>query len=291
MKPKDTVFSKKFSINCRGHILNLECPKIMGILNLTPDSFYDGGRYTEEKAMMKQLEKMISEGADIIDLGGFSSRPGADIPSPKTEKERLKPALSYLKAKHPDVLISIDTWNANTADWAIENYLVGLINDISSGRHDPDIIDVVAKWKLPYIAMHMQGTPEDMQKNPSYEDIVDDLLFYFAERVQFLYSKGINDIIIDPGFGFGKTLDHNYTLLSLLDVFNSLELPIMVGISRKSMIYKFINTSAKESLNGTTALHMFALLKGVNILRVHDVAEAKETIQLFNKLYSAGKSE
>jgi len=263
----------------------------MGILNLTPDSFYDGGRYTEEKAMMKQIDKMISEGADIIDLGGFSSRPGADIPSPKTEKERLKPALSYLKAKHPDVLISIDTWNASTADWAIENYLVGLINDISSGRHDPDIIDVVAKWKLPYIAMHMQGTPEDMQKNPSYEDIVDDLLFYFAERVQFLYSKGINDIIIDPGFGFGKTLDHNYTLLSLLDVFNSLELPIMVGISRKSMIYKFINTSAKESLNGTTALHMFALLKGVNILRVHDVAEAKETIQLFNKLYSAGKSE
>lgn len=285
MKPKDTFFSKDFSINCHGHLIELNTPKIMGILNLTPDSFYDGGRHNTRQGMIKQVDKIISEGADFIDVGGFSSRPGAALPDFKTETERLKPALEYIKVNYPEMPVSVDTCHAKVASFAIENYKADIINDISAGNIDPEITDVIASWNIPYIAMHMKDTPDKMQADPKYKDVVDDILLFFAKKVEQWQAKGINDIIIDPGFGFGKTLDHNYQLLAALDVFQSLELPILVGISRKSMIYNLLGAGPEEALNGTSALNMFALGKGADILRVHDVKEAKELIKLHEKLY------
>jgi dihydropteroate synthase len=291
MKPKDTFFSKDFSINCHGQLIELDTPKVMGILNLTPDSFYDGGRHNNGQSMTSQIDKIINEGADFIDIGGFSSRPGAELPNYRTETDRLKPALEYIKLNYPEIPVSVDTCNASVASFVIEKYKVDIINDISAGNIDPEMTDVIATWKIPYIAMHMKGTPGNMQKDPQYNDVIDDILYFFAEKIAHWRAKGINDIIIDPGFGFGKTLDHNYELLSALEVFQSLELPLLVGISRKSMIHKLLKISPNEALNGTTALHMFALSKKVKILRVHDVKEAKELVRLHEKLYLQGNSK
>jgi dihydropteroate synthase len=240
MKSKDTIFSKNFSINCYGRLIELNGPKVMGILNLTPDSFYDGGRYNNKNGMIKQIDKIVLEGADFIDVGGFSSKPGSELPDSQIEIERLKPALEYIKSKYPEMPVSVDTCRAKVASFVIEKYKADMINDISAGNIDPEMIDVISEWKIPFIAMHMKGNPGNMQENPKYEDVVDDILLFFAEKVEKWKVKGIHDIIIDPGFGFGKTLEQNYQLLAALEVFQSLELPLLVGISRKSMIYKLL---------------------------------------------------
>jgi dihydropteroate synthase len=291
MKSKDTIFSKNFSINCYGRLIELNGPKVMGILNLTPDSFYDGGRYNNKNGMIKQIDKIVLEGADFIDVGGFSSKPGSELPDSQIEIERLKPALEYIKSKYPEMPVSVDTCRAKVASFVIEKYKADMINDISAGNIDPEMIDVISEWKIPFIAMHMKGNPGNMQENPKYEDVVDDILLFFAEKVEKWKVKGIHDIIIDPGFGFGKTLEQNYQLLAALEVFQSLELPLLVGISRKSMIYKLLGISPNEALNGTTALHMYALNKGADILRVHDVKEAKDLVRLHEKLYLHTNSE
>jgi dihydropteroate synthase len=291
MKSKDTIFSKNFSINCYGRLIELNGPKVMGILNLTPDSFYDGGRYNSKNGMIKQIDKIVLEGADFIDVGGFSSKPGSELPDSQIEIERLKPALEYIKSKYPEMPVSVDTCRAKVASFVIEKYKADMINDISAGNIDPEMVDVISEWKIPFIAMHMKGNPGNMQENPKYEDVVDDILLFFAEKVEKWKVKGIHDIIIDPGFGFGKTLEQNYQLLAALEVFQSLELPLLVGISRKSMIYKLLGISPNEALNGTTALHMYALNKGADILRVHDVKEAKDLVRLHEKLYLHTNSE
>jgi dihydropteroate synthase len=291
MKSKDTIFSKNFSINCYGRLIELNGPKVMGILNLTPDSFYDGGRYNSKNGMIKQIDKIVLEGADFIDVGGFSSKPGSELPDSQIEIERLKPALEYIKSKYPEMPLSVDTCRAKVASFVIEKYKADMINDISAGNIDPEMVDVISEWKIPFIAMHMKGNPGNMQENPKYEDVVDDILLFFAEKVEKWKVKGIHDIIIDPGFGFGKTLEQNYQLLAALEVFQSLELPLLVGISRKSMIYKLLGISPNEALNGTTALHMYALNKGADILRVHDVKEAKDLVRLHEKLYLHTNSE
>jgi dihydropteroate synthase len=280
MEFKDTFFSRNLSINCSGKLIDLTFPKIMAILNLTPDSFYDGGKYTETSDLHKRIDTIYHEGADIIDLGGFSSRPGASEISQETEIERLRPALEYTRKNYPDLPVSIDTFRLGTAKKLYNDYGIDIINDITGGDGDPDLINFAAEKKLAYVIMHMKGNPKNMQKNPEYKDVVNELLDYFDQKNQQFLKAGINDVIIDPGFGFGKTTEHNFTLLSALETFKSFELPVLVGISRKSMIYKSLNIDPENSLNGTTALHMYALQKGANILRVHDVAEAKETIRL-----------
>ncbi|NBC83189.1 MAG: dihydropteroate synthase [Bacteroidetes bacterium] len=283
MKLKDTFFSKKLTLNIRGQLMELSAPKVMGILNITPDSFYDGGKYTSADQIYQQAENMIAEGADFIDVGGYSSRPGAEHISVEEEKKRLDQALGTVRNKFPQALISVDTFRSDIARWAVENYAVDLINDISAGYMDQAMYATVADLKVPYIIMHMQGTPQNMQQNIKYNHFLKDIIKYFARIVHQLKILGVKDIIIDPGFGFGKTTDHNYRLMSCLDDFKIFELPVMVGVSRKSMIYKYLGGTAQDALNGTTVLQTLALTKGVNMLRVHDVKQAKETVQLYMK--------
>ena len=271
------------TINLKGELIDLTKPKIMGILNLTPDSFYDGGQFNFLDRALKQTEKMISEGAFFIDLGACSTKPGAKEISENEEKKRLYPILEKLIEKFPKCHYSIDTYRSSVASGSLDRGAV-MINDISGGQFDPLMMETVGKYNVPYVLMHILGTPKDMQKNPKYKNIVQEVLFYFSERVQHAYSNGINDVIVDPGFGFGKTLEHNYELLKNLDLFQSLELPLLVGISRKSMIYKKLGISPDEALNGTTVLNSFALCKGANILRVHDVKQTKESIDLLQAL-------
>jgi len=287
MEFKDTFFSRNPAINCHGNLVGLESPKIMGILNVTPDSFFDGGKYCTQESLSSRVDDIIKKGADIIDVGAFSSRPGSEYISHKEEISRLAPALDYIRNNYPGSIISVDTFSSKTAEKVVREYKVDIINDITGGKGDPAIIDFIAESSTPYVLMHMQGTPKTMQKNPSYKDVVDEVLVFLGERVHFLQSKGVKDIIVDPGFGFGKNLDHNYSLMASLDVFKALERPILVGISRKSMISKLMNIKTEDTLNGTTALNMFALSKGVNILRVHDVQEANEVRSIFNRLKSA----
>jgi dihydropteroate synthase len=270
-------------LNCQGKLLNLESPIVMGILNATPDSFFDGGKYLNIENALQHAETMIEEGAMIIDVGGMSSRPGSEIIGNKEEMNRVIPIIFELHRRHPDVIISIDTLKAKVAHSAIQAG-ASMINDISGGIFDPEIVDVAIENNTPYIMMHMQGQPKDMQANPKYEDVVKEVLDFFAVRCRALRSRGLKDIILDPGFGFGKTIEHNYTLLAGLSVFRILDCPIMVGLSRKSMIYKLLNTTASEALNGTTAAHMVALQEGVNILRVHDVAPAVEAIKIYQQI-------
>lgn len=285
---KDTFFAKKHFINSRGSYLNLSSPKIMGILNITPDSFYDGGKYHSLVDVLIQVEKMIHEGADIIDIGAYSSRPGAKHISEEEEIERLTGVLVAVRKKYPEQILSVDTFRSGIAQKVIENFQVDIINDISGGNLDNRMYDVIAEFQVPYIIMHMPGSPQTMQQQTNYEDLLKDILTNLGEKISQLHNKGVNDIIVDPGFGFGKTLEQNYQLLAHLVEFQILEKPVLVGLSRKSMIYKQLNITPEDALNGSTALHMQALSGGANILRVHDVKEAWQTIELFKKIREEG---
>ena len=270
-------------INCKGRLLDLSQPKVMGILNVTPDSFYDGGQYNEVDNALFQVEKMLEEGADIIDIGGMSSRPGAEIISTDEELQRVVPVVEKIAQKFPESIISIDTIKAKVAKDAIE---AGghIVNDISAGQFDSRFYQTVADLGVPYVLMHMNGSPKTMQVNPNYDNVVTHITDFFIQEVGILRGLGVKDIILDVGFGFGKTIEHNYQLLKQLGDFQIFDLPMMIGISRKSMIYKYLNIEAKDALNGTTALHLAALQNGGNILRVHDVKAAKEVIQLWQML-------
>lgn len=267
------------TINCKGQLVDVSTPKVMGILNLTPDSFYDGGRYKNESEILLKVENMLNEGATFIDVGAYSSRPNAIHISEEEELNRLLPIIEILIKSFPDILLSIDTFRSHVAKECIETGAC-IINDISAGKLDEQMLSTVAKYHVPYIMMHMKGTPQTMQKLAQYEDLVKDILFYFSERIATARSLGISDIIVDPGFGFAKTIAHNFELLNKLDLFKMLDLPILVGVSRKSMIYKSLDISVEDALNGTTVLNTIALQKGTHILRVHDVKEAIECIKL-----------
>lgn len=271
------------TINCKGNLLDLSTPKVMGILNITPDSFFDGGKYKTDADFLKQTEKMLTEGAAIIDVGAYSSRPNAVFVSEAEEIERLTPIVALLVKQFPDIILSIDTFRAEVAKAAIENG-AAIINDIAAGLLDDNMLNVIAETKVPYIMMHMRGTPQTMATLTHYDDIVKEMIFYFSERIAAARSLGINDIIIDPGFGFAKTLEQNYEVLQKLELFQMLEVPLLSAVSRKSMIYKLLETSPQEALNGTTFLNTVSLMKGAKILRVHDVKEAVECVKLFEVL-------
>jgi len=271
------------TINCKGKLIHLTTPKVMGILNLTPDSFYDGGKYYDEKGVFSQVEKMLSEGATFIDVGAYSSRPGAKHISEEEELQRIVPIVKSLIDKFPNILLSIDTFRSEVAKQCIEQG-AALINDISAGEMDDKMMQTVGDLNVPYIMMHMDGTPQNMQQNPVYNNVTQDVLYYFSEKIAIVRSFGINDVIIDPGFGFGKTNAHNYQLLNELELFKNIDLPLLIGLSRKSMIYKTLNSDAQNALNGTTSLNTISLFKGANILRVHDVKEAMECIVLTQNL-------
>lgn len=273
----------KQTINCKGNLIDLTRPKVMGILNLTPNSFYDGGKYKDELQIVNQVEKMLADGATFVDVGAYSSKPNASFVSVDEEISRLIPIVELLIDKFPDILLSVDTFRSQVAKIAVENG-VAMVNDISAGMLDEKMIETVVKLQVPYIMMHMRGNPQTMQSLTNYEDIVKEMIFYFSERIQIARSFGINDIIIDPGFGFAKTLEQNYEVLKKLELFFILDLPLLAGISRKSMIYKTLDNSPQEALNGTTVLNTIALQYGAKILRVHDVKEAVECVTLFNKM-------
>ena len=278
---KDNFFSTNLSLNCGGKILDLSIPRIMGIINVTPDSFYDGGKYIEPQIAVDKAGELLEQGADILDIGAESSRPGANRVDPGEEEQRLIPVIEQVRKSYPDAIISLDTTRSSLAYRMIDKYQVNIVNDISGFEDDAEMIDIISKMQVPYIVMHMKGTPNNMQLSPQYHNVLDEIIAFFSEKINILKKKGVNDIIIDPGFGFGKSLDHNYQLLANIHDFQLFELPILAGVSRKSMVSKLLNSSAKNSLNGTTALHMILLSKGVNILRVHDVNEAREAIKIF----------
>ncbi|WP_378177649.1 dihydropteroate synthase [Aquimarina sp. SS2-1] len=267
------------TINCKGLLMDLSTPKVMGILNLTPDSFYDGGKYKNETQILRQVEKMLTEGATFIDLGAYSSRPGASHISIEEEEKRILPIVTLILSKYPDAILSIDTFRSEIAKQCIDAG-AAIINDISAGNIDKVMMQTIGKLKVPYIMMHMKGTPQTMKSLNQYEDLLKDIQFYFSQKVAKARGEGINDIIIDPGFGFAKNIDQNFELLRNLDLLKFQGLPILAGISRKSMIYKTLDITPSESLNGTTSLNTIALLKGASILRVHDVKEAIECIKL-----------
>ena len=271
------------SINCKGELIDLRTPKIMGILNLTLDSFYDGGKYTSEKEILLQTEKMIDEGATFIDIGGYSSRPGAKHISEKDEITRIVPVVESLIKHFPNILISIDTFRSEVAKQSIDSGAC-MINDISAGNLDSKMFETIANLQVPYIMMHMKGTPQNMQNNVDYDNLIKDIIYFFSKKINKLREFGVNDIILDVGFGFSKTLDQNYELLQNLNLFKNLELPILVGISRKSMLYKLLDITPKEALNSTSVANTIALLQGSSILRVHDVKEAMETINIVKKV-------
>jgi len=271
------------TINCKGKLIDLSSPKIMGILNLTPDSFYDGGKYKNESEILSQVYMMLKNGATFIDVGAYSSRPNANHISETEELNRLLPIITLILKEFPEILVSLDTFRSQVAKSGIEAGAT-LINDISAGMLDEQMLETVSKLQVPYIMMHMKGSPQTMQKQTNYENLLKDILFYFSERVSKARSFGIIDIIVDPGFGFAKTQEQNFEILNNLDLFNILDKPILVGLSRKSMIYKTLDSSAKEALNGTTVLNTIALQKNASILRVHDVKEAVECVKLVQQL-------
>ncbi len=264
--------------------MDLSTPRIMGILNVTPDSFYVESRKQTEDDIMVRAKEMIEEGADIIDVGACSTRPGAECPDEIEEMRRLHTALHPLRRAFPDAVISVDTFRASVARMCVEEYNADIINDISGGQFDDKMFDTVAQLGVPYILTHTKGTPNHMQDHPHYDDLMHEMLTYFAERVQMLRDRGQKDIVIDPGFGFGKSLEHNYMLLNQLAQLQLMELPILVGVSRKRMIYNLLDTTPEHSLNGTTVVNTIALTKGANILRVHDVKAAKECVTIFHKM-------
>jgi len=270
-------------INCNGNLIDLSTPKVMGILNVTPNSFYDGGKHKEINSIIHQVDKMLSEGADFIDIGAYSSKPSAEFVSEEEEIKRLVSIVKSLVETFPNIILSVDTFRAQVAKASVENG-VAMVNDIAAGSLDDKMLETVAELKAPYIMMHMRGNPQTMQSLTDYNDIVKEMIFYFSERIQKARSFGISDIVIDPGFGFAKTLEQNYEVLHKMELFEMLELPILVGVSRKSMIYKVLESSPQEALNGTSVLNTIALQKGAKILRVHDVKEAVECIKLVSKL-------
>ena len=274
------------TINVNGQLMELQSPQVMGILNITPDSFYAGSRKQTEADILSRTRQILDEGASIIDIGAYSSRPNAEHISPDEEMQRLRTALHLINRDFPDAVISIDTFRADVARMCVEEYGAAIINDISAGQMDEQMFTTIAQLGVPYIIMHMQGTPQDMQTNPHYENLLKEVFFYFSEKVQKLRDLGVKDIILDPGFGFGKTLEHNYQLMNHLEEFSVFDLPLLVGISRKSMIYKLLGNTPEEALNGTSILNTIALLKGANILRVHDVKAATEAIAIVQKMKS-----
>lgn len=273
-------FMNHKSLNIKGVIMSLNDPVIMGILNITPDSFFSGSRKETEKEIDERIQTILSEGGTIIDLGGYSSRPDAAPVEEAEEMRRLETALGLIQRHYPETIISIDTFRSNIARRCVEDYGAAIINDISGGSLDKEMFTTVANLRVPYILMHMRGTPQNMQQQTEYNDLIGEILIYFASRVRELHLLGVNDIIIDPGFGFSKTLDQNYQLMKHMGKFTLLDLPLLVGISRKSMIYKLLDISPEESLNGTSILNTIALLNGANILRVHDVKAAAEAVRI-----------
>lgn len=275
-------------INVNGFLLDLSSPCVMGILNVTPDSFYAGSRMQTEIDITHRIEQIVDEGAGIIDVGAYSSRPNAENVSPAEEMERLRMGLGILRKVQPDAVVSVDTFRADVARMCVEEYGVAIINDIAAGEMDGDMFRTVADLNVPYIMMHMQGTPQNMQQNPHYDNLLKEVFMYFARKVQQLRDLGVKDIILDPGFGFGKTVEHNYELLAHLEEFRIFELPLLAGVSRKSMIYRLLGTTPQEALNGTTVLDTICLLKGADILRVHDVREAVETVKIVEAMKKEG---
>lgn len=275
-------------INAGGRLIDLSFPRVMGILNITPDSFYAGSRFNSEKEILSAATKMLEDGADILDVGGYSSRPGAKDISVEEESTRVLKAIKMINREFPDAIISIDTFRSFIAREAVVECGAHMINDISGGEADTSMFETVGKLNVPYILMHMKGVPRTMHIKPVYEDIVSDILKWFGERIYMLNSAGLKDIIIDPGFGFGKTIDNNFELLRRLGDFSITGLPLLAGISRKSMIWKTLNISSEEALNGTTALNAIALTNGADILRVHDVKEAVQAVKLFKKMKDSG---
>ena len=271
-------------INVNGQLMDLSQPRVMGILNITPDSFYADSRKQTEKDIIARIHQILDEGGDFIDIGAYSSRPDASDVSPKEEMERLKYGLEILRNECPEAVVSVDTFRADVAKMCVEEYGVALINDIAAGQMDPEMFSTIAQLKVPYIMMHMQATPQNMQKNPHYDNPVKEIILYFAEKIEKLRASGVKDLIIDPGFGFGKTLAHNYEILDKLEELQMFQLPILIGVSRKSLVYKLLGGGPEDALNGTTALHAIALMKGARILRVHDVKAATETVRIFQAL-------
>ncbi|MDR1103048.1 MAG: dihydropteroate synthase [Tannerella sp.] len=272
------------SLNIKGQLWTLDKPFVAGILNVTPDSFYEGSRMQTGAAIRQRIETILAEGGRMIDVGGYSSRPDAADVSAAEEKQRLMPALKLLKTHYPDAAVSVDTFRAEVAQWAVEEYGVAVVNDISGGTLDPLMFETVARLQTPYVLMHMRGTPQTMRQMTDYTDLMEEIMLYFAEKLRALRLLGVNDVILDPGFGFAKTLEQNYELMRHLPEFAAFETPLLVGVSRKRMISGLLDATAGESLNGTTVLHTFALLNGADILRVHDVKAAVEAVKITEKL-------
>lgn len=275
-------------INVNGSLLDLSVPCVMGILNITPDSFYAGSRMHTEAEIAARARQILDEGGSIIDIGAYSSRPNAENVSPREEMNRLRIGLEVLRKEQPAAIISVDTFRADVAKMCVEEYGVAIINDISAGEMDADMFGTVARLNVPYIMMHMKGTPQDMQQQPHYDNLLKEIFMYFARKIEQLRGMGVKDIILDPGFGFGKTVEHNYELLAHLEEFRIFELPLLAGVSRKSMIYRLLGNTPQEALNGTTALNTVCLLKGADILRVHDVREAVETVRIVEAMRKEG---
>lgn len=276
-------------LNVNGRLLDFSTPCVMGILNVTPDSFYSGSRMQTEEEIEARVRQILEEGAAIIDVGAYSSRPNADHVSAEEEMNRLRLGLDVLRRTAPDAIVSVDTFRADVARMCVEEYGVAIINDIAAGEMDADMFSTVAELNVPYIMMHMQGTPQNMQQHPHYDNLLREVFLYFARKVQQLRDLGVKDIVLDPGFGFsfGKTLEHNYQLMAHLEEFRLFELPLLVGVSRKSMIYRLLDTTPQEALNGTTVLHTLALMKGADILRVHDVRQAVEAVRIVEAMKAA----
>ncbi|MBY5949733.1 dihydropteroate synthase [Algoriphagus marincola] len=283
---EDKLFPQKITLQIKGRLILWDEPQIMGVMNLTPDSFYEGSRLKLNKDdVLGRAQQMINDGADILDIGGYSSRPGAANISIEEEIQRIEDPIQWISEEFPEIIISVDTFRSEVARRGIEAG-AHMVNDISGGSLDPNMYKTISELSVPYIIMHMQGTPQNMQGKTHYENILREILNYFSEKLHIIREFGIKDVIIDPGFGFAKTLEQNYFLLKNLELFDMINLPILVGLSRKSMIYKLLEVEPSEALNGTTALNMVALMKGANILRVHDVKEANETRKLFKQLYA-----
>ncbi len=278
---KDSIFLQKSSLQIKGRLISLERPLVMGILNVTPDSFYDGGKFLDKENALQQCTQMLEEGADIIDIGGMSTRPGSERISDNEELRRIIPIVELISKTHPDAIISLDTYHGKTAKEGLETG-AHIINDVSGGSMDDSLFEVLEQYRPPYILTHIQGTPKDMQDNPHYDQLMVELIKYFSEKRRQLTKIGVNDIIIDPGFGFGKTVEHNYDILHNLKSLKIMDLPVLVGLSRKSMLYKPIESVPENSLEATVAANTLALVQGADILRVHDVKAAVDTIKIVN---------
>lgn len=273
------------SINCKGKLITFETPKVMGILNVTPNSFFDGGLHHSLEKIEQQTQRMLLEGVDIIDVGAYSTQPNAPFVSEDEELERITPVVKHLVNKFPDIILSVDTFRSEVAKQTLD-LGAAMINDVSAGNLDDKMMQVVGSFKVPYIMMHMKGTPQNMQQFIDYDDVMHEMIYYFSDKMAQAQQHGIVDVIVDPGFGFSKTLDQNYEVLNKLDLLQNLNVPVLSALSRKSMIYKFFETTPQEALNGTTVLNTISLIKGANLLRVHDVREAVECVKLYTKTYN-----